>query len=153
VQYFPFTESTKEISQKLTKGATQLPESLKEGTILQNKTAETIQNAIVKELQLNWIKGLALIVFGIIVGCLLILHKTIGYLLAIIMSLGLIFSNSFSLYQMIMKGFSLEHYALLFEHYPLGVIRDVVMLVVLLVTVIVLISIYVGEKLKRNEPR
>ena len=148
VQYFPFTKETKATSQQLTKEASQLPKSLKEGTALAGKTAVTIQKELETSLKIEWVKSLVLIVCGIIVGCLLILHKAMGYFLALLLSLGLIVHKVFSLYA---RGeFSLESYALLFQYFPLNVIREIIMFLVLLITVVTLTSVYVGNKFKRH---
>jgi hypothetical protein len=148
VQYFPFTKETKEKSQQLTNEALKLPKSLQEGTVLEGKTAEAIQNQFEASLKYEWVKSLVLIVFGIIVGCLLSMNKTIGHLLALLLSLGLIVLKSYSLYA---RGeFHLESYALFFQYFPLNVVREIIMVLVLIITVVVLTSVYVGNKFKRN---
>ena len=151
VQYFPFSKETKDKSQQFAKEATQLPESLKRGSVLESKTSEILQNKIETALKLYWVINLALIVCGIVIGCLLTLHKTMGYLLGLLFSLGLIFHKFFSFYNMGEHRF--EGYTLFFKYHPLAVIWELIMILVLLITIFVLTSVYIGKIFKRTESR
>ncbi|MEE9912749.1 MAG: hypothetical protein K4571_13630 [Deltaproteobacteria bacterium] len=150
-QYFPFTNETKENTQQLTREASQLPAGLHAGTVLENKTPEALQKEMDAALKLNWVKSLVLVVCGIIVGCLLFLQKTIGYFFAFVFSAALIVHKSFIYFAS--GNFSIQSYVSFFQYFPMDVLREIIMVLVLVFTFIVLTSAYVGKMLKRNEAK
>ena len=148
-QYFPFTKDAKENTQQVSKEALQLPESMHAGTAVENKTLATIQNDLDVALKLNWVKSLVLIVCGIILGCLLFMQKSTGYLLAFIFSFCLLLYKGIANFSS--GELSLQSYVIFIQNFPLNTLREITMVLVLLITVIVLASVYVSKKLKRNE--
>ena len=151
IQYYPFTKETKGNTQQLTREALQLPEALHAGTVLENKTPDAIQKEMDAALKLNWVKSLVLVVCGIIVGCLLFMQKTIDYIVALVFSAALIFHKSFIYFAG--GNFSVQSYITLFKYFPMDVLREIIMVLVLVFTFIVLTSAYVGKMLKRNEAK
>ena len=148
-QYFPFTNETKENSEQVVKEALQLPESMHAGTAVDNKTPATIQSDLNVALKLNWVKSLVLIVCGIILGCLLFMQKPIGYLLAFVFSFCLLLYKAIANFSS--GELSLQACVIFIQNFPLNTLREITMVLVLIITVIVLASVYIGKKLKRNE--
>lgn len=147
VSHYPFQEhkGVKSLIEEVSKA----PDFIKKESGLLNKTPAELENSVMREIRIEWIKGVLILFVGLFTAFLLLKKKRSGRILALSLAGGLLLLNSIYFVKYWRYKLSLQYWALNLQHFPTQTIQGIVATIIMIATVILLLS---PQHHEPNEP-
>lgn len=137
IYYYPFHElkGVKSLAEEVASA----PEFIKEAAGINDKTQKELEESVVRELRITWVKSLLLVLVGFLVGVFILRKKKLGHTIALFLASGLLLFRIIYFLKHWDTQTSPRFWTLFFEYYPAQAIQNIASIIVLIVTICLLL--------------
>jgi hypothetical protein len=147
VSQFPFQEH--EGVKSLVEEVSKAPDFIKKESSLLNRTSAELEDSLIREIRIIWIKNAAILFLGLVAAFLLIKKKRSGRILALSLATGFLLLKSIYFVKYFRIKLSFQYLHINLQHFPMQTIQGIVATVIMILTIILLLRSYIIEP---NEP-
>jgi hypothetical protein len=120
------------------------PAVIKEESGLLNKNPKELEESVMRELRIEWVKAVSVVCAGLLAAFLLIKKKRSGRILALALASCLLLLQLISFIKYWRYKMSPEYWEIAFRHFPMQTVQAVMAVIVFMVTVILLVRASLG---------
>jgi len=135
--YYPF-KGHKGVT-SLIEEVSKAPDVIKEESGLLNKNPKELEDSVMREIRIEWFKGVLIVFLGLLTAILLLKKKRSGRILALSFAGCLLFLKLIYFLQYWHYKASPRYWQVSFQHFPMQTVQSIVTAIVLIVTIIWLV--------------
>lgn len=137
VSQFPFQEH--EGVKSLVEEVSKAPDFIKKESGLLNRTSAELEDSVMREIRIIWIKNVSIVFLGLLTAFLLIKEKRSGRVLALLLASGLLLLKSIYFVKYFRFNLSFQYLQINLRHFPIQTIQGIVAAVIMILTIILMI--------------
>lgn len=147
VSQFPFQEH--EGVKSLVEEVSKAPDFIKKESGLLNRTRAELEDSVMREIRIIWIKNVAIVFLALVTALLLIKKERTGRILALLLATGFLLLKSIYFVRYFRLKLSFQYLQINLQHFPIQTIQGIVATVIMILTIILLLR---PHSIEPNEP-